>query len=396
MSRPLILFILAVVNFCHIVDSMLMMPLGDIFVSEFDIGGERYSWLVGAYSFAAFLSSIAGIFFIDRFGRKRALLFLLAGFALGTFLCSFVQSYWVFVALRFVTGGFGGVIGAIVFAIVADLYKFKERGFAMGVIFTAFSAASVLGVPLSLWFAAKFNWTVSFRFLGIFAGIVGLINWFYFPTLKSHLSGTALKRSYLKILQNIYTDANQVSALTLGMILVLGHFIIIPFISPSLIRNVGFSQMEISYMFFFGGLATVVSAPVVGKLVDKYGVFPVFVVALFCSFVPTIALTQMDEQPLWYALIYSTLFFIFASSRMIAPNTIITAAVGTETRGSFMSVKSALQQLAIFIATLISGQVVYLGEDGKWQNYEILGYVSIAICLICIPLIRRLKVAEGN
>lgn len=396
MARPVILFVLAVVNFSHIVDSMLIMPLGDVFVSEFDINGEQYSYLVGAYSFGAFLSSLAGIFFMDRFDRKHALIFLYFGFAIGTYLCSLVDSYLVFVIIRFITGCFGGILGALVFAIVADLYKFFERGYAMGVIFAAFSAASVLGIPLGLWFAAKFDWTVPFRFLGLFAGGIAVLMLIFFPSMTEHLSMQKKKISNFQIVKNIYTDPNQVNALVLGMVLVLGHFMIIPFISPSLIRNVGFTQFEISYMFFFGGMATVVSAPLVGKLVDQVGVFRVFVIALFLSFIPTIAITHMDESPLWYALLFSTLFFVFASSRMIAPNTIITAAVGSETRGSFMSIKSALQQFAIFLATLVGGQIVFIGDNGKWQNYEILGYASIVICLFCIPLLRRLKVAEGN
>jgi len=375
---------------------MLIMPLGDIFVDVFSIGAEKYSFLVGAYSFGAFIASIVGIFFMDRFDRKSALLILVIGFAIGTFLCSYVRSYEVFVALRFITGCFGGIIGGLVFAIVADLYKFHERGYAMGVIFGAFSAASVLGVPFSLWIAATFNWTVPFKFLGGFAAVMATMILLYFPSMKSHLTSDNLNKSNFQVLRYIYKDQNQINALVLGMVLVLGHYIIIPFVSPVLIKNVGFTQFEISYMFFFGGLATVITSPLVGKLVDRYGVFPVFTAVLFISFIPTIALTHMGINPVWYALIFSTMFFVFASSRMISANTLITAAVGTETRGSFMSIKSALQQLAIFVATMIGGQIVILNDKDQWQNYEYLGYISILVCLLCIPLIRRIKVAAGN
>jgi predicted MFS family arabinose efflux permease len=394
-SRPLILLLLAAVNFTHIIDAMLIMPLGDIFVEEFNIGAEKYSFLVGAYSFGAFVSSIGGIFFMDRFDRKSALLSLFIGFAIGTFLCSFVQSFEVFVLLRFVTGCFGGILGSLIFAIVADLYKFHERGYAMGVIFGAFSAASVMGVPFSLWIAASFNWTVPFQVLGGFAGAMCLVVAIYFPNMKDHLTDENLNKSNLQVLKFILQDSNQLTALGLGAILILGHYIIIPFISPVYIKNVGFTQFEISYMFFFGGLATVISAPIVGKMVDRFGVFPVFVTTLLLSFIPTIVITHMETNPLWYALIYSSLFFVFASSRMISANTIITAAVGTETRGSFMSIKAALQQLSIFAVTILGGQIVFL-EDDQWQNYEYLGYLSVIICLFTIPLIKRIKVAEGN
>ena len=395
MSRPLILFLLAAVNFTHIIDAMLIMPLGDIFVDVFGIGAQEYSFLVGAYSFGAFLSSIAGIFFLDRFDRKKALLVLFIGFAVGTFLCSFVQSFEVFVIIRFVTGCFGGIIGSLIFAIVADLYRFHERGYAMGVIFGAFSAASVMGVPFSLWMAATFDWTVPFQVLGVFAGVMCIIVAIFFPNMKDHLTEKNLNKSNFQILSFIYKDRNQVTALVLGAVLILGHYIIIPFISPVYIKNVGFTQHEISYMFFFGGLATVVSAPIVGRMVDRFGVLPVFTTVLLISFLPTLVITHMGASPIWYALIYSTLFFVFASSRMISANTIITAAVGTETRGSFMSIKSALQQLSIFAATIIGGQIVVLKND-QWINYEVLGILSVLICLFTIPLIRKIKVVAGN
>lgn len=396
MPRHYILLLLALVNFTHIIDAMLIMPLGDIFVKEFGIGAKRYSYLVGAYSFGAFVASITGIFFMDRFDRKKALLTLFIGFALGTFLCSFVKSYEVFVLIRFVTGCFGGIIGALIFAIVADIYPFNERGYAMGIIFGAFSAASVMGVPFSLWAAATFDWTVPFQILGIFAGVMCVVVALFFPNMTTHLTEANIKKSNIDVLKFIFNDQNQMNALVLGMVLVLGHYVIIPFISPVMIKNVGFSQLEISYVFFFGGLATVISAPLVGKMVDKFGVFPVFTTVLIISFIPTVAITNMNVQPLWYALVFTTMFFVFASSRMISANTLITAAVGTETRGSFMSIKSALQQLAIFIATIVGGQIVFLKDGGGWQNYEILGYISIIICLFTIPLIRKINVAKGN
>ena len=90
-ERSLILFTLSTVNFTHIVDSMLIMPLGDIFIELFEISASEYSYLVSAYALAAFFSSLAGVFFLDRFDRKRALLFIYTGFAAGTFLCAFAE-----------------------------------------------------------------------------------------------------------------------------------------------------------------------------------------------------------------------------------------------------------------------------------------------------------------
>ena len=81
---------------------------------------------------------------------------------------------------------------------------------------------------------------------------------------------------------------------------------------------------------------------------------------------------------------------------MIPANTIISASAPTANRGSFMSFKSMMQQLAIAIASFISGAIVFIGEDGLYQNYEYVGYLSILICLAAIYFLNRLRVAQGN
>ncbi len=395
-KRQLILFTLALVNFIHIVDSMLIMPLGDIFIKEFQISSGEYSLLVSSYALSAFFSSLIGVFYLDRFDRKTALLFIYTGFGLGTIACAFTDSYVQLVSLRVFTGFFGGMIGAMVLSIVSDLYKFKERGTAMGILFAAFSAASALGVPIGIYLAAKSSWHLPFIVIGAAALlIVGFIA-ITFPNMTSHLSEQDEKINFKKTVKAITTDANQLNALLAGFVLVLAHFMIIPFISPYLIANVGLTQEEIALQFFCGGVATVVSAPMIGKMTDKYGVMKVFSTVMFLSFIPTLLITNLKVVPIWVAISFTTMFFVFASGRMISPNTIITAAASQANRGSFMSIKSALQQLAIGLSSLIAGQVIFIGEDETFYNYHWVGIISILFGAASIFLVRKIKVAKGN
>ncbi len=74
----------------------------------------------------------------------------------------------------------------------------------------------------------------------------------------------------------------------------------------------------------------------------------------------------------------------------------ISAVISDETRGSFISFKAALQQPAIFLATIISGYIVKERADGFLLHYEWLGYLSVAILLLTFLVAGRLKVAKGN
>jgi predicted MFS family arabinose efflux permease len=96
------------------------------------------------------------------------------------------------------------------------------------------------------------------------------------------------------------------------------------------------------------------------------------------------------------ALIVTSVFFILGSGRFIPPNTLITAAAGTASRGSFMSIKSALQQLAVGSSSIIGGLIITFDDDLKLEHYNVVGYISIATCILGIFLVRRIKVAKGN
>lgn len=372
------------------------MPLGDIFINEFGLEADQFTFLVSAYSGAAFLASLFGVFFLDVFDRKKALLFIYGGFAITTLICSLTHSYIPLLMLRLVNGFFGGMMSAVILSIISDLYPFKERGKAMGSIMAAFSAASALGVPFALYLAADGNWQLPFMILGGASLVVWMISFFILPSMTDHLESIDQNRSLKNTLRTIFIDPNQVNALIAGFVIVLAHFIIIPFISPYLIKNVGISQMDITYQFFFGGIATVISSPMIGKLVDKYGVMRVFITTMVLSFIPTLLITNLNTVPLTIAISYTTLFFVLATGRMIAPNTIITAAASPVNRGSFMSFKSALQQLAVTFAALISGQIVFINEDDLYQNYNYVGYIAVFLGLISIYLVSRIKVAKGN
>lgn len=394
-NRNTLLYLLAFVNFTNIVDSMLIMPLGDTFITEFDLSAVEYTWLVSSYALAAAVSSFLGFIYMDRFDRRQVLLFIYAGFGLGTLLCAFAHSYYTLLALRFFTGLFGGMIGAVVLSIASDLFPFKERGRAMGILFASFSAASAFGIPIGIYLAEVGEWQMPFIIIGGVALLMCAVVWKVFPTMNEHLK-EASSKGLADSVRQVLEDSNQSMALIAGFVLIMAHFMIIPFISPFLIKNVGLTQMDIAYQFLLGGLATLITSPIIGRMTDRFGVMKVFIVVMVLSFVPTLLITHLSFVPLGVALTYTTVFFMLGSGRLIAPNTMITAAAPVANRGSFMSIKSALQQFAIALTSLIGGAIVYIGPDGTFVHYNWLGYMAIVLCLISIWLVSKLVVAEGN
>ena len=153
--QKLIIALIAFLQFTIILDFMVLSPLGAIIMPQLRITPAQFGLLVSTYAFSAGLSGLLSAGFNDRFDRKRLLLFFYTGFVLGTLLCALARSFPALLFARMVTGLFGGVIGSIVFAIATDLFDYRIRGRVMGIVQTAFAAASVLGIPLALYLANR-------------------------------------------------------------------------------------------------------------------------------------------------------------------------------------------------------------------------------------------------
>jgi len=66
------------------------------------------------------------------------------------------------VAARILAGMFGGPATSLALAIVSDVVPPERRGRAMGLVMSAFSLASVLGVPAGLELARMGGWAAPF------------------------------------------------------------------------------------------------------------------------------------------------------------------------------------------------------------------------------------------
>jgi predicted MFS family arabinose efflux permease len=81
---------------------------------------------------------------------------------------------------------------------------------------------------------------------------------------------------------------------------------------------------------------------------------------------------------------------------MVPAAALITGTAKSENRGSFLSFNSAVQQLSAGLASFFGGMILVENTDGKLLNFEYIGYIAIIISLLCIPLIRRIRVVDAS
>ncbi len=393
LSERSLLLLLATVQFTHIVDFMLMMPLGPQLMGDLHIGPGRFSALVSAYTISSGIFGLLAAPFIDRFDRRKLLLFAYGGFIFGTLSCALSTSAGTLLVGRAISGTFGGLSLAMVMSIISDIIPPQRRAWAMGMIMAAFSAAAALGVPFGLQLAQLIRWEAPFFVLAGIAVIVWTIVFFRLPAVRGHMHHS--QDDPMRAMKELIRDANAGRALLFMTATVFGHFAIIPLLSSYLVGNVGLPKDDLFMVYLTGGVATVFSAPVVGRLADKWGRKKMFTILVSVACVVTLILTNAGHLPVWVVLLLAAGFFMFASGRFIPGQAIMTLAVPASRRGAFMSLSGCARDLAMGLAATIAGWIVTQDPvSGRLNHFNLLGWLAVAAAVISVALATRVYVND--
>jgi MFS transporter, DHA1 family, inner membrane transport protein len=373
-----ILLLLAALNFTHILDFMVMMPLGNLIMPYFNVGTKAFSILVSAYAFSAGFSSFFSAFFVNNYDRKKVLLFAYIGFIIGTLGCALAPTFTILLVARIVAGLFGGMLGAQVISIVSDTIDFERRGQAMGMVMSAFSLASIAGVPLGLILANQYSWHMPFYLVAVLALISFVLLYFNLPSLTGHIAKAKLidNRS---IINSVIQDKTQRGALFFSGLMMMGHFMIIPFINPFLEFNNGYSKSFAPMVYLVGGIASLIAANILGKMADKYGKWKVFKYCVIASFPLIFFVTNIPIKNSILVIFIFALWFAASTGRGVTSQALVSNVVKPELRGSFQSFNSFMQQLGTGLASILGGFIVSSGADFKLTNYPILGILSVIV-----------------
>ena len=387
----LVIILLALTQFTVVLDFMVMSPLGDILMKSFNMTTKQFGLTVSSYAFSAGIAGLLTAGFADRFDRKKLLQFFYIGFILGTLFCSMAPNFELLVAARIVTGLFGGVIGSISLAIVADLFLLEQRGRVMGFMQMGFGASQVLGIPISLYLATIWNWQMPFLMIVGLSSIIWLIILFKMKSVSDHLSIKS-EHNPINHLWNTLLQKEYRAGFTATAMLSLGGFLMMPWGSAFAINNLHVTETQLPLLFMISGIGTLIIMPFIGKLSDKIDKFILF--ALASIWLTVVVLIYTNLQPVHFSIIVTlnVLLMMGIMSRMVPSMALVSALPKMQDRGAFMSINSSLQQIAGGIAAAAGGMIVYQkNKFSPLENYDTLGVIITTLILIGVYLVYRVS-----
>ncbi|HEY0062658.1 MAG TPA: MFS transporter [Telluria sp.] len=378
----MLLWLLAFTQFTVIMDFMVMMPLAPQLMQAFAVDPAAISGAVSVYAWCAGLSGLFAATYIDRFSRKGLMLSMFCLFTVSNLACALAPTFEMLLLSRAFAGLTGGVLSSISMAIIGDVIPPQRRGAAAGIVMTSFGMAAVAGVPAGVLLGARYNWSAPFLLLVVLSAVIWCGAALVMPRLDAHLAAVPRRLAdILPDLLGLFKVQRQRDAFLLSCTNMLGGMMIIPFIAPTLVGNLGVKPADMSWIYLAGGAVALLTSRWLGRLADRVGALRMFRVAALWSVVPFLLLTHLVPVPMALIVLCFVLFMTSMAARNIPMQALLTTIPAPSQRGAFLSVNSALQQLGTGLGAWIGGQFLVSDASGHIANYGVNGWLAASLAL---------------
>ena len=378
-----ILFALWLLVFSASSQLMIVVAMLPEIGKQLSISTAQQGFLVSSYAVMVGVFAIVAGPLSDKFGRRRMLLTGAGLMTAALALHAVPGGYAVLLAARSLAGIAGGALSGVVVAYVGDYFPYERRGWANGWVMSGIAAGQIAGVPLGALLAEQFGFRTPFLIFAATMGVTFLLVLKYVTQPDVKLDdrkltvGGAVKEYFSLLKQNEILTAAAVFAL-----LFFSMGLYITYLPAWLTEYRQGSPSRIAWLFFAGGVASVITGPIVGKLSDRVGRKPLILASSLGLVVLMGGATYFIRE---FRLAFPVFFFssVLIAARMSPFQALLSALVPSERRGALMSLTVALGQIGFAAGAGISG-IIYAQMD-----YRSSTLIGAAIALIVALIIWR-------
>ena len=230
----------------------------DLKISEVTVGN-----LVTLFAFVYAPVTPLGSALSARFPRFATHLTLIGIFLAGNLLCAFAPNYAVLVVARIMIALVSGTLVAVAMTYAPDVTTDKFRTKFIAWVFSGFSIASVVGVPVGTWVANTFGWRWAFHIINVLT-IVLIVGMVVALPRNSHI----VKIGFLPQFRLFFDRRIQLGVLTV-VFGAAASYVFYTYLTPIMRDEVHVPEQYLSVGLVIFGAACLWSNLYGGKLADR-------------------------------------------------------------------------------------------------------------------------------
>lgn len=377
-SERWLILCMAGIQFINIVEFMMVMPLGAELSEALHIQASHIGYISGSYTAAEAIASIIMAFFLDRFDRRTALMISISGFILGTLSCTFATDLNSMVFARMISGFFAGPLAALSVAIIIDRIPFERRGKALGIVMSAFSISSIMGVPIGLELAKIGGWQFPFFMIASVSLCMLIIVLWVLPPMRAHLSH---KRPSIRKLAILWVQPKALTAYGLTICALIAAFSLVPNISAYVQYNLHYPREDLGFLYLAGGITSFFMMRIAGYSVDRFGNFPVAVIS---SIMLSIAIyVNFVHYPVGMPVVMISILLMGSNAmRSVTMTNSVSQVPSPVERAGFMSLYGAMQCLGSTIGSISATFLLKTTPSGELIGMDVVGMIAIGFSIV--------------
>lgn len=329
---------------------------------------SRVAFTLTSYFFGIAIGQLIYGPIVDKYGRKKPLLFGLFLYAVSAVGCALSSSIEMMIVMRLfqALGGCVGMVASV--SIISDVYQVDQRARAFSSIMLVMGIAPLIAPSLGSLIVSNASWEYIFYFLAAFSTLVWLLIYVFLPETSRYMHRNPLKiktvaNSYKLVLQN-KVFLNYTLAGSLSMAILFAYISAASFI---FLNHYQLSEERFSLLFAVNASGLVVGNFLNGRLTKYYHYLTMAKYASIILFTVTavvFTIFYFQENPSYSSTVISLVTIMFligfinpnATAASISPfteNTGTASALGGAVRMGVGAIVAAVMGILPVISPMI-------------------------------------------
>ena len=329
--------------------------------------------LVSAYAMGVMVGAPIMTLLLARWPRRKALIALMALFAIGNILSAIAPNYAGLMVARVITSLTHGAFFGIGSVVAASLVPRDKQASAVAMMFMGLTVANIGGVPAATWLSEHIGWRQSFGAIGAL-GLLAMASLLMFLPQGSKGQAPDVRRELGVLLRPVVLQALLTTVLASGAM-----FALYTYIHPALQAFTGASPTFIMLMLALVGIGFTIGNSVGGRMADR-SIDRTLVVFLLVEAAVMIAFPWLAKTQAGAAI--GLLVWGIASFGLVPPVQMRVMRAATEAPGLASSVNIGAFNLGNAIGAALGAAVLNAG-----MGYAAVMYGGAALTVVALVLV---------
>lgn len=212
----------------------------------------------------------------SKYNRFKVLMAMLVIFWIGNTMTALAPNlFWLFVA-RIITAAVAGVIISLILVFVSVIAPLEKRSMLVAAVFSGFSTATIIGVPVGTTISMLFSWHISFLVISVLTIIIGAALYWLVPRDSQQVTGSI--KSQLRLMG----DGRIVLGVVVMIALMAAEYTFYTYIRPIITDVLGFSTAQLNWLLGLIGVMFILGNTAAGIISSHYGIAKMPQISIAC------------------------------------------------------------------------------------------------------------------